>query len=69
MRRVIVVIVLAVLGGLYLYSAFAPSRRNRPVPFAISSLRKGLHAVLGVVLLLIVLFVIYGAFISTLPED
>jgi hypothetical protein len=70
MRRVIIVVFLAVLGALYLRSAFAPNRprRDRPVPFKIGSLRRVIHAVLGTVLLLGVLLIIY-AFLSTIAED
>jgi hypothetical protein len=68
MRRAIIVVFLAALGALYLYSAFAPNRTRRPLPFKIGSLRRALHAFLGAVLLLGVLLLIY-AFLSTIAED
>ena len=71
MKRAIVVVFMAALGALYLYSAFARdrSRRSRPLPFKIGSLRRVIHAFLGIVLLLGVLFLIYAAFLSLSAED
>ena len=71
MKRVIVVVMLAVLGALYLYSAFAPNRtrRYRALPFAIGSVRRVVQAFLGIALLLGVLLLLYGAFLSTTAED
>jgi len=71
MRRVIIVVFLAALGALYLYSAFHPDRprRNRPLPYKIGSLRSALHGFLGVVILLLVLLLMYGAFLSLTAED
>ena len=71
MRRIIVVVFMAALGVLYLYSAFRParSRRNRPLPYKIGSLRRVLHAFLGVVLLLVVMLLMYGAFLTLTAED
>jgi hypothetical protein len=70
MKRAILVVFLAALGALYLYSAFAPNRlRRRPLPFKIGSLRRVIHAFIGIVLLLGVLLLIYGAFLSMTAED
>ena len=71
MKRAIVVVILAVLGGLYLYSAFGPGRpgRARSQSNKIGSVRRVLHAVLGIVLLIGVLFLIYAAFLSSIPDD
>jgi Ni,Fe-hydrogenase I cytochrome b subunit len=71
MKRAVLVVFLAVLAGLYLYSAFARdrSRRYRKVPFKIGSVRRVLHAFLGIVLLLGVLLLLYGALLSTVAED
>jgi H+/Cl- antiporter ClcA len=71
MKRAIVILFLAALGVLYLYSAFGPNRprRQRPVPFKIASVRRVIHAFLGIVLLLGVLLLIYGAFLSLTAED
>ena len=71
MKRVVVVVMLAVLGGLYLYSAFArgQSRRYRPLPFAVSSVRRVIQAFLGIALLLVVLLVVYGALLSISAEN
>ena len=71
MKRVLIVLALAVLSGLYLYSAFAPAaaRRRLPLFSTIGVLRRVLHGVLGIVLFLIVLLVMYGAFVSTFGED
>lgn len=71
MRRVAIVAILAVLGVLYLYSAFARdrSRRNSSLPSKIGWLRRLLHGFLGVVLLLLVLLLIYAALVSILGED
>ena len=70
MKRAILVVFLAALSALYLYSAFArqPSRR-RALPFAIGKLRRVLHAGLGIALLLCVLLLVYGAFLSITAED
>ena len=70
MRRAVVVVLLAALGALYLYSAFAPNRRRRygPLPSKIGSVRRVIHAILGIVLLLGVLLLMYGAFLS-IAED
>jgi len=70
MKRVIVVLILAALGVLYLYSAFARKPgRHRAVPFKIGSLRRMIHALIGIVLLLGVLLLMYGAFLSLTAED
>jgi Ni,Fe-hydrogenase I cytochrome b subunit len=69
MRRVAIVAALAILGALYLYSAFARSRRgNTSLPFKIGLLRRLLHGLLGVVLLLGVLFLIYAAVLSAVSD-
>ena len=69
MRRIAIVAMLAILAALYLYSAFARDRSRRQLPLKIGSLRRVLHGVLGIVLLLGVLFLIYAALMSSLPED
>ena len=69
MRRIAIVVALAILGALYLYSAFAPDRSRGSPPFKIGSVRRLLHGFLGVVLLLGVLFLIYAALMSGLAED
>ena len=69
MKRAILIVFLAALGALFLRSAFVPDRRNRPLPFKIGSLRRVLHAFLGIVLLLGVLLLMYGAFLSISAED
>ena len=69
MRRAILIVFLAALGALFLYSAFFPDRRNRPLPFKFGALRRVLHAFLGIVLLLGVLLLMYGAFLSISAED
>jgi hypothetical protein len=71
MRRVAIVAMLAALGALYLYSAFARDRSRRQVSAAakIGLLRRLLHGFLGVVLLLFVLFLIYAASMSILADD
>ena len=71
MKRAVVVVLLAALGALYLYSAFSRDRprRNGSLSFKIGSLRKVLQAGIGIALLLGVLLLIYGAFLSTTAED
>ena len=71
MKRAVIIVLIGVLGALYLYSSFAPDRqrRNRPLPFAIGSLRKVIHAFLGIVLLLGMVLLMYGAFLSMTAED
>lgn len=71
MKRAVIVVLIGVLGALYLYSSFAPDRqrRHRPVPFKIGSLRRVIHAVLGIVLLLGMVLLMYGAFLSITAED
>jgi hypothetical protein len=69
MKRAILIVFLAALGALFLRSAFVPDRRNRPLPYKIGSLRRVLHAFLGIVLLLGVLLLMYGAFLSISAED
>jgi hypothetical protein len=69
MRRAILIVFLAALGALFLRSAFAPDRRNTSLPFKIGSLRRVLHGFLGIVLLLGVLLLMYGAFLSMSAED
>jgi hypothetical protein len=66
MRRIAIVAALAILGALYLYSAFAPDRSRRRPSFKIGSVRRVLHGFLGVVLLLGVLFLIYAALLSSI---
>jgi hypothetical protein len=70
MTRAVVVAMLAVLGALYLYSAFAPDRPRRyfSQPFNIGWLRRSVHAFLGVVLLLGVLLLLYAAFTSIIED-
>lgn len=71
MKRALIVVLIGVLGALYLYSSFAPDRqrRDRPLPYKIGSLRKVIHAFLGIALLLGMILLIYGAFLSVTAED
>jgi len=69
MRRVAIVVALGVLGALYLYSAFARSRRgNGSLRSKIGWLRRVLHGLLGVALLLCFLFLVYAGLMSAVEN-
>ena len=69
MRRVAIVAAFGVLGALYLYSAFARSRRrNASLHSKIGWLRRLLHGLLGVVLLLCFLFLVYAGVMSAIDD-
>lgn len=61
MKRVIIVGLIALLGALYLYSAFSRRRSGKPVLYGIGTLRRLVDAVLGVILIVIVLSLVYAA--------
>ena len=69
MRRVAIVAALGVLSALYLYSAFARGRRgNASLPYKIGWLRRLLHGLLGVVLLLCFLLLVYAGVMSAVDD-
>jgi threonine/homoserine/homoserine lactone efflux protein len=71
MKRAALLALLSVLSAVNFYSAFSLnwSRRHFPLPFKSDSLRKVIHIFFGLVFVLCVLLLIYGAFMPTVASD